>query len=86
MLACIRTHRPTPGYILAEVHPAANNCMCGDDGNARALVPMTARLESPSSHEKVVVVIVVFVAVAIVAIVAAALTVAIAGIAMFIAV
>ena len=74
MLACIRTHRPTPGYILAEVHPAANNCMCGDDRNARPLVPRTARLGSPSSHEQVVV------------FVAAALTVAIAGIAMLIAI
>ena len=29
MHACIRTHRPIPGYILAEVHPAPFNCMLG---------------------------------------------------------
>ena len=44
MHACIRTHRQTPGYILAEVHPVANNSMCGDDGNAGPFVPRTARL------------------------------------------
>ena len=68
----------------------AGESACGDDGHACPFVPRTARLgtlactiyvESPSSHEKVVVIIVIFVAFVIVALVAPARTVAISGIA-----
>ena len=43
MHARIRTHRLIPGYILAEVHPAPNNCMLEGGGGNRQVIGRRCR-------------------------------------------